>query len=98
MSLKSIELQVALPRTIDAGKLQEHIQGRGQLINDYASLSVKKEEWKKEKTVTKQERKDITRFRKEKDELPFLGTKKHNEQQILKEKHPYKGAYLDFSG
>ena len=42
MSLKTIELQVALPRTFEAGKLSEQIQQRGQHANDLASIEVRK--------------------------------------------------------
>lgn len=47
MSLKAIEMQVALPRTHDAGKLLEQMQQRGQLQHDLASESVKREEEKR---------------------------------------------------
>ena len=43
MRLKSIEMQVALPRTLDANKLHDQLQQRGQLINDQANEEVKKE-------------------------------------------------------
>ena len=32
MSLKSIEMQIALPRTLDAGKLHEQLQQQGSDI------------------------------------------------------------------
>ena len=41
MSLKAIEMQVALPRTLDATKLHDQLQQRGQLINDQANEEVK---------------------------------------------------------
>lgn len=101
MSLKAIEMQIALPRTHEAGKLQEQLQQRGQLHNDLASESVKKEDEKKKNTVMKQEQKDITRFHKDgrnKEGHNHNGTKKENQQQQLKEQHPYKGTKVDFSG
>lgn len=101
VSLKAIEMQIALPRTHDAGKLQEQIQQRGQLHNDLASESVKKEDEKKKNTVVKQEQKDVTRFHKDgskKENFDHNGTKKEKQQQQQKEKHPYKGTKVDFSG
>lgn len=102
MSLKSIELQIALPRTYDAGKLQEQLQQRGQLMNDYASLSVKREELKKETTVMKQERKDQLMFNKNDKKGGYQHQEKEkskkDQHEKTKEQHPYKGTYLDFSG
>lgn len=101
MSLKSIEMQVALPRTLDAGKLHEQLQQRGQLQNDHANESVQKEKERLEKTVIKQEQKDIARFHKEenkRDQDQQLKKRKEKEERQQKEQHPYKGTLVDFSG
>lgn len=100
MSLKAIEMQVALPRTLDAQKLQEQMQQRGQLQTDFATENVKKEDIKKEQTVLKQEQKDIARFQKERNQDHHAGDRggKKDKQQQQKEKHPYKGTHVDFSG
>ena len=42
MSLKAIEMQVALPRTLDADKIHDQLQQRGQHINDQANEDVTK--------------------------------------------------------
>ncbi|MHC8521813.1 hypothetical protein ACPJHQ_11705 [Rossellomorea sp. H39__3] len=44
MTLKAIELQVALPRTFEAGKVTEQAQQLGQSINHGASLGMQKED------------------------------------------------------
>lgn len=102
MSLKSIEMQIALPRTQDAGKLQEQLQQRGQLQNDFASENVKKEEDKKKNSVIKQEQKDVARFHKDRhgreETEQQQREKKEKERQKMKEMHPYKGTKVDFSG
>lgn len=101
LSLKLIEMQVALPRTHEAGKLQEQLQQRGQLQNDFASQSVKKEEDKKKTTVIKQEQKGLTRFSKDghPNEHHRQGeSKREKQQKQVKEQHPYKGTKVDFSG
>lgn len=101
MSLKSIEMQIALPRTHDAGKIQEQLQQRGQLQNDFATDSVKKEDRKKQNTVIKQEQKDIARFQKDgskKENDSRHGSKKEEQKHPIKEIHPYKGTKVDFSG
>lgn len=101
LSLKSIEMQVALPRTYEAGKIQEQLQQRGQLQNDFATLNVKKEDDKKQTTVMKQEQKEKARFHKEghqNDHPDKEETKREREQRQQKEQHPYKGTKVDFSG
>ncbi|MDZ5473454.1 hypothetical protein SM124_17205 [Bacillus sp. 31A1R] len=103
MSLKAIEMQIALPRTHDAGKLQEQIQQRGQLQNDLASHSVHKEEEKKRTSVIKQEETDhvqLSHKEKEKQDSEQKKRQKQKEEIQIKEKerHPYKGNYVDFSG
>lgn len=53
MSLKAIELQVALPRTHDAGRVQEQLQQRSQITQDLATREMQKEIKKQETTVLK---------------------------------------------
>ena len=43
MSLKAIEMQVTLPRTLDAGKIQEQMQQRGQNMINIANDAVQNE-------------------------------------------------------
>jgi hypothetical protein len=104
MSLKAIELQIALPRTHEAGKLQEGWQQRNQLAQHHASHEVHKEDEKKRTAVIKQEQK----------ELPSLHTgdpgagqegnrrppqkKKTKDTKEKKYQHPYKGTSIDYSG
>ena len=103
MSLKSIEMQVALPRTMEAGKIQEQLQQRGQHINDFAADRTNKEEKQKRETVVKHEQKANVRLTKddrhgdpkENNEAP---TKKKTSKPLEKEKHPYKGNVIDYSG
>ncbi|MGN1386545.1 MAG: hypothetical protein ACI4XS_08085 [Bacillus sp. (in: firmicutes)] len=64
MSLKAIELQVALPRTHDAGKLQEQIQQKGKLTHDFSAREMQKEVEKQEKTVVKQKTKRQCKLKK----------------------------------
>lgn len=104
MSLKSIEMQVALPRTHEAGKLQEQLQQRGQLHNDLAMNRLQKEEEKKKTTVIKQEQKDQVLFQNKGDGHSHHH-QKHNEKKrsskekkLKMERHPYKGTVIDFNG
>lgn len=105
MSLKAIEMQIALPRTMDAGKMQEQLQQRGQTLNDVATERTHKEEEQKRKTVIKQEQKSNVRLsqeeqgnRKNPDEDRSKEKAKSCKEIEKKEKHPYKGSRIDFSG
>lgn len=104
MSLKAIELQVALPRTHDAGKLQEQIQQRSQLTHDLAAREMQKEVEKQEKSVVKQKQKDNVKLKKdEKSGPPYEShaqeqREKEEPEEQVKMKHPYKGNKIDFSG
>jgi len=103
MSLKAIELQVALPRTHDAGKIQEQFQQRSQVTNDLAALEMQKEVAKQEKSVVKHSQKDNVKLKKEdsdsnsqeNEQQQEEKQKKNNEKPIT---HPYKGRAIDFSG
>ena len=46
MSLKAIEMQVVLPRTLDAGKIQEQMlkQGQGGQLHEPVSIHSKEKE------------------------------------------------------
>jgi hypothetical protein len=102
MSLKAIEMQIALPRMQDASKLQEQIQQRGQQQNDVAANSVTKEVEKNRISVNKQEQKEKARLKEQEREKnghqQGEKNRKMKESQPVKEVHPYKGNFFDFSG
>ncbi len=105
MSLKSIEMQIALPRTVEVGKIQEQLQQRGQNVNDFASMRTQKEEEQKRTSVIKQEQKSNVKLSQEdkehkNDSHNQAGREDKNEKMIkeIKEKHPYKGNVIDYSG
>jgi hypothetical protein len=100
MSLKSIEMQVALPRTLDATKLHDQLQQRGQLVNDQANEETKKEVEKQRNFVVKNENLAHTTLHnqkqkhiKDKNEQPSEKKKQNNLEQ-----HPYKGIFINYSG
>lgn len=102
MSLKAIEMQIALPRMQDASKLQEQIQQRGQQQNEVAANSVASEVEKNRISVTKHEQKEQVRLkdqqRDKKGNQEGKKNRKNKESQSVKEVHPYKGNFFDFSG
>jgi len=102
MSLKAIEMQIALPRMQDASKLQEQIQQRGQQQNDVAANSVAKEVKKNRNSVNKHEHKEQVRLKDQQRDKngnqQGKKNRKNKESQSVKEVHPYKGNFFDFSG
>ncbi|WP_050614802.1 hypothetical protein [Bacillus testis] len=104
MSLKAIEMQIALPRTQDAGKIQEQWQQRSQIAHDFASHELKKEEKKKEQSITSMSKAEYTAIGEETDSASgnsWQSNARKKRGPIHKEEnnhHPYKGNVIDFSG
>lgn len=103
MSLKSVELQVALPRTLDAGKVQEQLQQRGQAMGEMAAESTRKDEEKNRHSVLKQEQKQNVRLGNEdgsnqKGSDGQTSKEKHRKNSRSEQSHPYKGKVIDYSG
>ncbi len=104
MSLKLIELQVALPRTQDAGKLQEQMQQRGQNMQDHISASLLKQDEKKRKQVVKNEKKEKSSLElNQRSSINGHGPNSRDKDNSenskeAQEEHPYKGKFIDFNG
>lgn len=104
MSLKSIEMQVALPRVLDAAKIQEQEQQRGTHVAQNMAATVEKSEEKARYQVNEMEEKEKAAIKdqdskrqKEKDKQ-----KKKNQLDINQSidpivKHPFKGNRIDFT-
>ena len=100
MSLKGIELQIAIPRTFDAGKLTEQKQQQPQIDHGHAQTLNEKELLKNRETVMQSDKfartnPDSKSGQQEKE------SSSRNRQQREEEKkamHPYKGSFVDFTG
>ncbi|MGE7766411.1 hypothetical protein [Peribacillus sp. NPDC096540] len=106
MSLKAIEMQIALPRTQDAGKIQEQNQQKNLIQQDHAAHQVQKNQERKQKTVVSEEQKLPAHFYEkegntDKGKLLKKERQKENKKETTTEKkdsHPYKGIRIDYSG
>ncbi|MDF2039739.1 hypothetical protein P2R12_22625 [Cytobacillus oceanisediminis] len=103
MSLKSIELQIALPRTFDAGKIQDQLQQRGQTISGLAAESTLENAEKQRTTVIKHEQKqNVNLGNDDRESQKEAGGHDRKENQKKdsndKQNHPYKGKVIDYSG
>ncbi len=99
MSLKTVELQIAIPRTQDAGKIQSEQEIKAN--NDFNGLNIiqQKEEEKLRTTVSKNEKmykmenKNILDERSSQDTNQTKSDKRNKKDR--KRNHPYKGIWID---
>lgn|SRR5690625_4995477 len=103
MSLKSIELQVAIPRTHDAGKMQDQMTKQSQNFQDTLTKQQLEEEILRRNKVNEydavkhQNISDEERHRQEQNEQ-HQKERQAKEDEKEKLSHPYLGKRIDFSG
>ncbi|WP_337020084.1 hypothetical protein [Oceanobacillus massiliensis] len=99
LSWKSIEMQVALPRTQDIGKIQENITKQGQHFQEsLGQAQVKQQELMRTK-VNKSENTYKVKANKGESESSESGDsqlEQENEEPIAN--HPYLGKRIDING
>lgn len=99
MSLKGIELQIAIPKTFDAGKIAEQKQQRSQIAQDNAHVLTEKQAEKNKETVL--EAKEFAKMdpnKKNHEHEQEQNGERRNNKGEKKAGHPYKGSFVDFSG
>lgn len=99
MSLKGIELQIAIPKTFDAGKIAEQKQQQSQVNQDLANRLTEEQVIKNRETVLEAE----TSAKADADKKNREEQEEKEKRRILKEEeertvHPYKGSFVDFTG
>ncbi|WP_138414789.1 hypothetical protein [Aquibacillus sediminis] len=100
MSWKSVEMQVALPRTQDAGKLQEQMDQRGQQTQHLLAKDQIELDTKKRKRVNDYQQKDDVNNKPQRNREVDRGTSNTNETNQHDEElnHPYLGKQIDING
>ncbi|WP_332648356.1 RNA polymerase subunit sigma [Lysinibacillus sp. 54212] len=102
MSLKGIELQIAIPKTFDAGKIADQHQQNTIHQQMNANEALKKEIERKQLAVNDTEDMDAISEEEEREgnasNQSMLSKKKDKEQEKQTAKHPFKGNFIDFSG
>lgn len=104
MSLKGVELQIAIPKTVDAGRMAEQHQQNVVQQQYNANEALKKEIERKQLTVNNTE--EIAEIADEEDDKKREGKGSHNNEkkerkkreEKVEVKHPFKGNFIDFSG
>ncbi|KOY82703.1 RNA polymerase subunit sigma [Lysinibacillus macroides] len=100
MSLKGVELQIAIPKTFEAGKMADQAQQQVLAQQAHANEALKKEVERKQKIVNTSESMDEISEEEEAGGEYINGIyKKKNKHKLKKQaKHPFKGNFVDFSG
>ena len=107
MSLKLVELQVAIPKTVDAGKIAEQQQQQNNVTQSQLAALAEKELMRKRASVNEFDKSEKTKLDKHKkqspqskEEDPMMPSKFANEtnETVPTSFHPFKGRRVDFSG
>jgi len=99
MSLKAIELQIAIPKTVEAGKIAEQKQQQSQLNQDQANAHTERQALRNKETVLEAEKYAKTNAdKKNGKEGQAEDDKQRTNEEEKKTVHPYKGSFVDFNG
>lgn len=101
MSLKGVELQIAIPKTFDAGKMLDQAQQQNHANQMNANEALKKEIERQQKIVNTSEEMDAIKDDGEGGQQYEANRQKKEQQQKDAKKnthHPFKGNFVDFSG
>jgi hypothetical protein len=92
VSLKLIELQVAIPRTVDAAKTAIDTAQRGLVQQEQATEENRKKQLLETKIITHKDNPEKNLFHTNVQEETIHKAKQNQT------KHPFKGQKIDFSG
>lgn len=98
MSLKAIELQIAIPKTVDAGKVAEQKQQQSQVNQDLANAAMERQVMKSRDSVL--EAHEYAKLDADKKKYGDEQKQDSHQRELEEEKktmHPYKGAFVDFT-
>jgi hypothetical protein len=90
MSLKLIELQVAIPRTMDAGKSAIDLAQRSMIHQAQLSEQDRKKQLTESNKVSAKERTE--------NSVLHTAEKQTSKSPHMHAKHPFKGQEIDYSG
>lgn len=99
MSLKSIELQIAIPKTFEAGKVAEQKQQQSLIAQENAQMANEKQAQKNKESVLQSEAyAKLSHDQERGSEEQQKDSKKKKKEDEQQRKHPFKGSLFDFSG
>ncbi|RFA37734.1 hypothetical protein CAI16_01130 [Virgibacillus dokdonensis] len=97
MGWKSIELQVAIPRSLDASKMQQQLLHQSQLYQASLSQQQLMEAQRKRKQVHRTHQSDSVKGDQHTTSMKERKANK-KEQQVSINEHPYLGTEIDVNG
>lgn len=99
MGFKSVEMQVAIPRTQDASKMQDQLTRQGQQFQEKLSQQQLREDIMKRTQVNEYEDVENKIVDDEDKEEQSHGEERKRKEETEKEQanHPYLGKNIDFS-
>lgn len=103
MSLKGVELQIAIPKTFEAGKMEDQRQQNAIQQQLHASEEANRAFEKKRTTVIETDQlgkvhDDEEKPAEQQQESDKQKKKKEQAAEKVKAQHPFKGNFVDFSG
>lgn len=102
MSLKGIELQIAIPKTFDAGKQVEQAQQQIHAGQESANAALNKQIEKNHTSLLESEKlKELRQDEPKEQDGESQEQQEREKNETLNKnrtKHPYKGNFFDFSG
>jgi hypothetical protein len=101
MTLRAVEMQIAIPRTQDIGKIQDQLHQRSTHEQFFLASEQQKENERKQKSSESLEKTRMD-FDKSQDQSgprqqAFSHRKNQKEDQHSENLHPYKGKIIDIS-
>src|SRR5699024_5677037 len=100
MGFKSVEMQVAIPRTQDASKMQDQLTRQGQQFQEKLTQQQLREDIMKRTQVNEYEdveKKTVDDEEKERQHQEEERKRKEQEAEKAQANHPYLGKNIDFS-
>src|SRR5699024_6360969 len=101
MGFKSVEMQIAIPRSQDAGKMQDQMMKQGQQFQDTLTEQQIREELLKRKQVNEYDNVEKQTVKDEEKSRQKSFDKNEKKKEIIEFKkinHPFLGKNVDFSG
>lgn len=104
MNLKAVEMQIAVPRTGEAGRIQQDMQHRPVVDQNMLSVEqMKQQEHQRQRSTGVDESAENTTVKREEQQAGQqqgqAQTEEHEEEQTKERPavHPFKGKHIDFS-
>ena len=102
MSLKAIELQIAIPKTFDAGKIADNHQQNIIKQQHHANEALKKDIERKQLAVNETDELDSVNEEGEQNasdqSQSMMKKNQKNKKEEKPAQHPFKGNFFDYSG